>query len=178
MQQEALSLDASEVDAAPSAVRVDAGGANLPRLRQGPYQPETLRIQAPRSSGVCAMATNTVTKLTAKSLNDPDERRRPDKTVIDVVNLGEHTVGRFTFDPGWRWSECIKPVVNTESCQNNHIGYCVSGSLEIHLDTGESVTIKAGDSFTIPPGHDAWVVGDETFVGIEFLSAAAYAKPD
>ena len=124
------------------------------------------------------MPTNPVTKLSVKSHNEPDERRRPDKSEIDVVDLGEYTLGRFTFDAGWRWSECIKPVAKTESCQNNHVGYCVSGSLEVHLDNGESVTINAGDSYTIPPGHDAWVVGNEKFVGLEFLSAATFAKPD
>jgi hypothetical protein len=123
------------------------------------------------------MPTNTVTKLNVKSHNEPDEKRRPEKSEIDIVNLGEYTLGRFTFDTGWRWSDCIKPVVKTESCQNNHVGYCVSGSLEVHLDNGESVTINAGDSYTIPPGHDAWVVGNEKFVGLEFLSAATFAKP-
>lgn len=124
------------------------------------------------------MATNTVTTLTVKSHDDPDERRRPDKSEIDIVDLGEYTLGRFTFEPGWRWSECIKPVVHTDSCQSNHVGYCVSGSLEVRLESGESISIKAGDSYTIPPGHDAWVVGEERFVGLEFLSAATYAKPD
>ncbi|MCH6471366.1 cupin domain-containing protein [Sinomonas terrae] len=124
------------------------------------------------------MPTNIVTSLTAKSLDAPDEKRRPDKSEIDIVNLGEYTIGRFSFDAGWRWSDCIKPVAHTDSCQNNHVGYCISGSLEVRLDSGETTTVKAGDTYTIPPGHDAWVVGNEKFVGLEFLSAATYAKAD
>lgn len=124
------------------------------------------------------MPTNIVTSLTAKSLDAPDEKRRPDKSEIDIVNLGDYTIGRFSFDAGWKWSDCIKPVAHTDSCQNNHVGYCISGSLEVRLDSGETTTVKAGDTYTIPPGHDAWVVGNEKFVGLEFLSAATYAKAD
>ena len=98
-----------------------------------------------------------VTTLSKKSHDEPDERRSPEKSQIDVVHVGDYTIGRFTFEPGWRWSECIKPVAGTDSCQNNHV---------------------AGDSYTVPPGHDAWVNGDEAFVGLEFVSAAGYAKAD
>lgn len=123
------------------------------------------------------MPTNVVTQLAVKSHNTPDEKRRPDKTEVDVVNLGDYTVGRFTFQPGWRWSDCIKPVVHTESCQVNHIGYCVSGALAVETTDGNRIDIAAGDSYTIPPGHDAWVDGGQAFVGIEFVSAAEFAKP-
>ena len=119
-----------------------------------------------------------VTSLARKSHDEPDESRRPEKSQIDVVTVGDYTIGRFTFEPGWRWSDCIKPVAKTESCQNNHVGYCVSGSLEVRLESGETVTLTPGDSYTIPPGHDAWVVGDEAFVGLEFVSAAGFGKAD
>lgn len=122
------------------------------------------------------MPTNIVTELAVKSHNSPDEKRRPDKAEVDVVNLGDYTVGRLTFSPGWRWSDSIKPVVQTESCQNNHVGYCVSGSLAVETTDGTRISINPGDSYTIPPGHDAWVDGDQAFVGIEFLSAAEFAK--
>ena len=124
------------------------------------------------------MPTNTVTSLSVKSLNEPDEKRRPDKSEINVSTVGDYTIGRFTFEKGWRWSESIKPVVHTDSCQNNHVGYCVAGTLQVQLTSGETATVTAGDTFTIPPGHDAWVVGDDQWVAIEFLSAATYAKPD
>jgi quercetin dioxygenase-like cupin family protein len=121
-------------------------------------------------------AVNAVTSLNVKSHNEPDEKRRPDRSEIDIVTVGDYTIGRFTFAPGWSWSESIKPVAGTDSCQNNHVGYCVSGTLEVRLDSGETATIAAGSSYTIPPGHDARVVGDEPFVGLEFLSAAVFAK--
>ncbi|MDR6415814.1 cupin domain-containing protein [Pseudarthrobacter sulfonivorans] len=123
------------------------------------------------------MPTNVVTQMAVKSHDAPDEKRRPDKTEVDIVNLGDFTVGRFTFQPGWRWSDCIKPVVHTDSCQNNHVGYCVSGALAVETTDGNRINISAGDSYTIPPGHDAWVEGSQAFVGIEFLSAAEFAKP-
>ena len=117
-----------------------------------------------------------VTKLEVKSHSSPDEVRTPDKTRVEVVRLEGFTLGRFNFEPGWRWSECIKPVVNTDSCQVSHVGYAVSGSITVRMKDGTQKTIVAGDSYTIPPGHDAWVEGNERFVGIEVMSAEQYAK--
>jgi quercetin dioxygenase-like cupin family protein len=114
----------------------------------------------------------------AKSLDSPDEVRRPEKTEVSVVNVGSTEVGRFTFQPGWRWSECIKPVVGTDSCQLEHIGYVVSGRLTVEHEDGTSAELAAGDAYHITPGHDAWVVGDEPFVGMEFKSAGEYAERD
>ena len=118
-----------------------------------------------------------VTKFEAKSHSRPDEIRTPDKTRVEIVRLEGFTFGRFSFEPGWRWSECVKPVVKTDSCQVSHVGYAVSGRLVIRLKDGTQKTITAGESFTIPPGHDAWVDGNERFVGIEVISAEQYAKP-
>jgi hypothetical protein len=97
---------------------------------------------------------------------------------MDVVNLGGSEVGRLTLQPGWKWSECIKPVVGTESCQHQHLGYAVSGSIHIAHEDGTELDIAPGETYFIAPGHDAWVVGDEPFVGVEFKSesAATYAK--
>ncbi|WP_336713725.1 cupin domain-containing protein [Arthrobacter sp. USHLN218] len=122
------------------------------------------------------MPANTVSSLESRSFDEPDEKRRPDKTEVDVLSVSGYTLGRFRFQPGWRWSDCIKPVVKTDSCQNNHVGLCTSGTLIVELSDGTRATIKAGHSYSIPPGHDAWVEGDEPFVGYEFLSAAEYAK--
>ncbi|UZX03599.1 cupin domain-containing protein [Arthrobacter sp. CDRTa11] len=122
------------------------------------------------------MPANVVTQLEVKSHNSPDEKRRPDKTEVDVVTVGDYTLGRFTFQPGWRWSECIKPVVHTESCQNSHVGFCVSGDLVVETTDGNRINISAGDSYTIPPGHDSWVEGNQDFVAVEFMSAAEFAK--
>lgn len=122
------------------------------------------------------MSTGTVSKLEARSHNSPDEVRRPDKATVEVNNLGDHSIGRFTFQPGWTWASSIKPVAKTEHCEKSHVGYCVSGELETWLMDGTRITIKPGDSYTIPPGHEAKVVGNEPFVGIEWSSAATYAK--
>ena len=112
----------------------------------------------------------------SRDLDRPDEVRRPQKTTVDVVALGEAEVGRFTFEPGWKWSECIKPVVGTDSCQAEHLGYAVSGRIHIAHDDGTEVDISPGEAYLIAPGHDAWVIGDEPFVGVEFKSAGLFAK--
>ena len=117
-----------------------------------------------------------VSKLEARSRDTSDEPRTPEKTRVEVVRLTGHTLARFTFEPGWRWSDCVKPVAGTDSCQVNHVGYAVEGQIVVRLADGTEQAIRAGDSYTIPPGHDAWVVGDERFVGIEVMSAEQYAK--
>jgi quercetin dioxygenase-like cupin family protein len=118
-----------------------------------------------------------VTQFTVKSHSSPDEVRSPDKTRVEVVRLEGFTLGRLSFEPGWRWSECIKPVAHTDSCQVSHVGYAVAGRMTVRLQDGTQKTIVAGDAYTIPPGHDAWVEGDEPFVGIEVMSAEQFAKP-
>jgi quercetin dioxygenase-like cupin family protein len=117
-----------------------------------------------------------VTTFTTKSHDAPDERRTPPKTQVDIVRLEGFTVGRFTFQPGWRWSECVKPVAGTDTCQLSHVGYAVTGQIVIRLPDGRDETIRAGESYTIPPGHDAWVDGDAPFVGLEVMSAEQFAR--
>ena len=114
----------------------------------------------------------------SRDFDSPDETRTPDKTRVDIVNLGGTTAGRFAFEPGWSWSECVKPVVGTESCQLRHVGVVQSGRLAIKHEDGTEVEIGPGAVYVIEPGHDAWVVGDEGFVGFEFDSRSAdtYAK--
>lgn len=117
-----------------------------------------------------------VSTFAAKSHDKPDEVRSPDKTRVEVVRLPGFTLGRLKMQPGWRWSACIKPVVGTDSCQVSHVGHAVSGRLTVKMDDGSQKSIAAGDSYTIPPGHDAWVEGNEPFVCIEVMSAEQYAK--
>jgi len=119
----------------------------------------------------------TITKFETKSHIMADEIRKPDKTQVEIVRLEGFTIGRYTMQPGWSWAQCIKPVVGTESCQVSHVGHAVSGNLTVRLNDGTQKTIKAGESYSIPPGHDAWVDGKESFVGIEVVSAEQYAKP-
>ena len=120
--------------------------------------------------------------LVGKNFDSPDETRRPDKTMVEVVDLGEGVkAARMTMQPGWRWSECIKPVVGTESCRVRHIGVVQSGRIHIAHDDGTEAEAGPGDAYRIEPGHDAWIVGDEPFVAYEFesSSAATYAvAPD
>jgi hypothetical protein len=116
--------------------------------------------------------------LEARTFDSPDETRTPEKTRVDVVRLGETTAARFTFEPGWRWSECVKPVAGTESCQARHVGVVQSGKLHVVHEDGSEGEVGPGEAYLIEPGHDAWVVGDERFVGFEFESRSAqeYAK--
>jgi hypothetical protein len=117
--------------------------------------------------------------LVAKSFDSPDEVRSPDKTRLEVVDLGGAKAARMTAQPGWKWSECIKPVVGGDSCQARHIGIVVSGRLHVTHDDGAEADLEPGGVYRIEPGHDAGVVGDEPFVSYEFESASAetYAKP-
>jgi hypothetical protein len=117
--------------------------------------------------------------LVAKTFDQPDELRTPDKTEVAVVDLGGAKAARMTMQPGWKWSECIKPVVGTDTCQSHHIGLVASGTLHVVCDDGTESDATAGTVYEIQPGHDAWVVGDEPFVAYEFESTSAenYATP-
>jgi mannose-6-phosphate isomerase-like protein (cupin superfamily) len=112
----------------------------------------------------------------SRDFSSPDETRRAEKTTVELVNLAGGQIGRYTFQPGWRWSECIKPVVNTESCQVEHIGYVVSGTLHVKHDDGTELDVKPGEVYRIAPGHDAWNPGQEPAVFVEFQGAAHYAQ--
>jgi mannose-6-phosphate isomerase-like protein (cupin superfamily) len=114
----------------------------------------------------------------ARSFDAPDETRTPDKTQVAVVRMGATSAARLTFEPGWRWSECVKPVAGTESCQVHHVGFVHAGRMAVRHQDGTEVEIGPGEAYVIEPGHDAWVLGDEQFVGYEFESRAAeeYAK--
>jgi hypothetical protein len=111
--------------------------------------------------------------VTAKSFDKPDETRNPDKTLMEVLDLGTVKAARLTAQPGWRWSECIKPVVGTESCQAHHVGVIVSGTMHVVHNDGTETDITAGDGYVIEPGHDAWVVGDAPAIAFEFDSSTA-----
>lgn len=111
--------------------------------------------------------------IESRSFNSPDESRKPDKTQVDVVRLGGTTAARLTLEPGWSWSSAIKPVAGTTSCEARHIGVAQAGTLHVKHDDGTESDIAPGDAYVIEPGHDAWVVGDEAFVGYEFEQRAA-----
>ena len=94
---------------------------------------------------------------------------------VDVVTLGDFTLGRGVFEPGWRWSQDVKPIAGTESCQTRHTGICTSGTMTVKHDSGEVITYNAGDVFVMEPGHDAWVDGNVPCVMFD-TGIAAYAK--
>ncbi len=112
--------------------------------------------------------------------DQPDETRAFPHGRWDVVHIGESTVARGTLEPGWHWAEDVKPIVGTESCQQRHVGYLISGQLRVTMEDGTEATLGAGQPYIIEPGHDAWTDGDVPVVAIEFASrsAASYAKPD
>lgn len=112
--------------------------------------------------------------LQRKSFITPDKVRAFLNGRIDVVTLGEMAIGRFVFRPGWRWSKDVAPIVGTRSCQHRHVGYTISGTLEVRMDDGTSLVIGPDDAYEIPPGHDAWVVGDVPWDSVEFTSAHAF----
>ncbi len=95
---------------------------------------------------------------------------------MDVVTLGDFTLGRGVFEPGWRWSDDVKPIAGTESCQVSHLGYCVSGRMKVVMDDGTEGEIGPGQVCAIGPGHDAWIEGEEPCVFIDFGEIDAYAK--
>jgi mannose-6-phosphate isomerase-like protein (cupin superfamily) len=113
-----------------------------------------------------------------RDFDSPDESRTPAKTRSDIVHLGGTTAARLTLEPGWTWSECVKPVAGTEQCQHRHVGVVQSGRMRVTHEDGTVVEISAGEAYVIEPGHDAEVLGDETFVGFEFEPKAAeeYAR--
>lgn len=117
-------------------------------------------------------------KLQHKNIDSPDEERAFDKGRIVTVTLGDLTVSQSTFDPGWRWSECVKPIAGTDSCQFHHKVFVLSGRLGIRMDHGFEAELGAGDVGHIPAGHDGWVIGDEPCIVIDFdESSKDYAKP-
>jgi hypothetical protein len=117
-----------------------------------------------------------MTGVETRDFSAPDETRTPDKTQVEIVNLADGQIGRYTFQPGWRWSECIKPVAGTDSCRVDHIGYVISGRLHVVHEDGSETDLRAGEVYRIAPGHDAWVVGDQPAVTVEFQGAATFAK--
>ena len=116
--------------------------------------------------------------LEGKSFRNPDESREFEKGRADIITLGDVTMGRTTAEPGWRWSEHIRPLAGTASCQIHHLGFVIAGRFRIVLDDGTSREFGPEDIYDVPPGHDAWVVGAETMVIVDFAGAmGTFAKP-
>jgi len=111
--------------------------------------------------------------LEVKNLDSPDERRSMEHGVLDVVNLPGATIARAVFQPGWKWSSDVKPLVGTDSCQVGHTGYIVSGRFHVRMDDDRDYDLGPGDAHVVAPGHDAWVVGDEPCVTIDYAATGS-----
>lgn len=108
----------------------------------------------------------------------PDEVREGPNWRMDLVNLAAGAqVGRFTLHPGWRWSQDVRPLAGTDLCMAPHQQYQLSGRLHVSLQDGTELDVAAGEITTLPPGHDAWVVGDETVVAIDWQGASVWGRP-
>lgn len=122
------------------------------------------------------MITETV-KLSKKNLGKPDKTTEFPHGRLEHVSLDDNTsLARVVLQPGWKWSQDVRPQAKTESCQSHHIQYILSGRLMIAMDDGTKTEIEAGDFVVIPPGHDAWVVGNEPFVAVDFSGLKEYVK--
>ena len=111
-----------------------------------------------------------------KSLSSPDEMRTFEHGKVEIINMGGGSVGRLTLEPGWRWSEHVKPIAGTEWCEAPHFQYQVSGRIHVLMHDGTEFELGPGDVSHLPSGHDAWVVGDEPVVLVDWYGASNYAK--
>jgi hypothetical protein len=112
-----------------------------------------------------------------KKFSSPDETRKFAKGKVDLVNIGNGAVGKFTLEPGWRWSVDVKPQAGTDLCEIAHFQYLMSGRIAVKMSDGQQFEHGPGEVVAIPPGHDAWVVGNEPVVAIDWTGAMNYAKP-
>ena len=110
-----------------------------------------------------------------KRFESPDEVREFEKGRFEVVRLGDMTIGRATYQPGWKWSEHVGAGMGKSSCEVEHVGVVVSGRATAAMDNGDVLEMRAGDLFYIPPGHDSWVVGDEPYVSLHIMGSEDYA---
>ncbi len=116
-----------------------------------------------------------MTDVILKRFESPDETRVFPKGKFEIVYIGGMTIGRATYEPGWRWSEHVGQATGSKSCQVEHVGMVISGVATAAMDDGRVFEMKPGDIFYIPPGHDSWVVGDEPYVSIHLMGAGDYA---
>jgi quercetin dioxygenase-like cupin family protein len=117
-------------------------------------------------------------ELQVRRLDQPDERRSFDKGVFEIVTAGGMSIGRASYEPGWKWSEHVGPIAGTKLCEVEHVGVVISGRAGVRMADGREFVLGPGDVFAIPGGHDSWVVGQEPYVSYHLLGAAHYATGD
>jgi hypothetical protein len=121
--------------------------------------------------------TEVMEKAEVRSFDNPDEVREFPNGRLELVTIGGVTVGRATLQPGWRWSESVQPIAKTDSCEAPHFQYQLSGVMRVRMDDGTELESHAGDVTVFPPGHDGWVVGDESVILVDFQGMRDYAQP-
>jgi len=115
-------------------------------------------------------------RLQRRRFSEPSDVRTIPRGRIDIVELDDTVVGRMTYEPGWRWSVDVKPIAGTDTCQYHHLGLALSGRARVRMADGTELEVGPGDVFEIPPGHDAWVVGDEPWISVDFEAMRTYGK--
>ena len=115
-------------------------------------------------------------KAELKNFGAPDEVREFPKGRLELIKIGGATIGRAVFEPGWRWATSVQPIAKTSSCEAPHFQYHVAGVLRIRMDDGAEFDCRPGDVSLLPSGHDAWVIGDEPVVLVDWWGASNYAK--
>jgi EutQ-like cupin domain len=115
-------------------------------------------------------------KMLLKKFSSADETRPFPHGRVDILKIGDGTVGRAVFEPGWKWSRDVQPIAGTKSCEASHSAYVLSGRMHVVMDDGEEGDFGPGDYLVIPPGHDAWTVGNETCVVLDFSGMEHYAQ--
>ena len=122
------------------------------------------------------MPTTTGSLLSKKSFDTPDEVRTFEKGRLEVVTIANQTIGRATFEPGWKWSASIKPIAQTDLCEVEHLGYVISGQMTVKMRDGSEAHFGPGDAMYLAPGHDAWVTGKGPCTVVDFMGFPGYAK--
>ena len=171
-------MDLLTVRAAQGTARSHAGSRYPEPGTAAGFAPSQV-IHRERSRPVpsrCPMSINFVTAMAVKSFDVPDKKRCPDKAEFDLCTVNDYSVARLILGPGWRWSVNTRPYERTDVCLHHHLGFCISGEMEVETAEGLRSTIHANDTYAIPPGHDEWVVGPNPFVAVEFLGAASFGR--
>jgi class 3 adenylate cyclase len=118
-----------------------------------------------------------VARFQHKRVDQPDEVRPFPLGTTEIFEMDDFVIGRMVMEPGWRWTKDVRPIAGTERCMYHHLGYCLAGRLLVEYEDGTTGAVNAGDMFELPPGHDAWVDGDEPWIAIDFRGARSYARP-
>jgi hypothetical protein len=144
-------------------------------MQAAPSGEQSSKRSHPHDQEELAMHTNRQT-TEHKTFGKPDEVRAFPHGKAEILKIGGGEVGRLVFEPGWRWSTDVKPLAKTKSCEAPHFQYHVSGRLVIRMDDGTEIIAGPGDITSLPSGHDAWVLGDEPAVVVDWFGASNYAK--